>query len=647
MGEDRLRPEVIPNVCCPAARSIGKALKDACAVLSMEFKIPEYIDRIPKGTRRTCVSLRTSMEEWMSECLKRRSVHWRRKRRLSLAFKSFKRLFDVSCRECDPLLSTEAKRKWEAHVGKDVPMSSLPSGGDLEELRQAVRENLSGWGRMLASARVESELPFLGEYVPDQQGCYEISRGDGGTLACAVSDYSGDWGAVRLGVAKTKGKFRVVTMQSAEVKRILAPVHNALYNHCTSYGWCVRGDVTGGDFRAIVRDRREGESFISGDYVAATDNIYLPAVQIIVDEIARSSELSEEERSVLVGSFTDLRYKKAIVLDDHYAIKRGSMMGNLVSFPLLCLLNKSCWDIACNIRGGDRRRIGRFNGDDCMFAGDRQFFGTWRGVTARYGLVVNEEKTEFSGRCLDLNSQTYDVHKSSMIAKATLGFLRPARSEPSDMLSEVVRGLVGFSRVHVLDVILKLRWEISLRGVMGSLGCLSPWLRKQLVRMRWFRSAALMGGCPIDEKGVDRAVPVSVARPPRARFLPLVSSAAARLQRDHTEEWMGKRVTPLSRKLVRPSRQWQRKALSSVSSRRRFEWIGLRWAFVWPTALLEVAKQYPSVFARHDTKWFDDHPFLTTRPHVVEVRKVYSIGVGPPCALLQGVCVGKWRPTVL
>jgi len=477
--------------------------------------------------------------------------------------------------------------------------------------------------------KTEERAPFLGEYIPDQQGCYEVKRESGGTLACAVSDYSGDYSAVRVGVAKTKGKFRVVTMQSAEVKRILSPIHNALYDHITSLGWCVRGDVTHGDFDSVIRDRRPGEDFISGDYTAATDNIYLPAVQTIIDEISSCPELTVEERSVLLGSFDNLRYRENANAGLR-SIKRGSMMGNLVSFPLLCLLNKSSFDIACDIRNGsDRSRVGRFNGDDCIFCGDSNFFRVWKSVTSRYGLIVNEEKTGCSKRWLDLNSQTYDARSHRMVAKATLGFLRPARTEPSEMLAEVVRGLVGFSQCNVLRVIVMLRHEISLRGVLSSLGCLSRWLRMQLIRKRWFRDSAISGGAPTLEKGVRRSVEVTIGLPPREKFYDIVTSASARLQRENTEKWIGKRVRPLEVKLDRKAYFEARRSLPSFSFRRRFKWRGQRWAFVWPKYLLGLWGHLP-IFHDGSADWYTDHPFLTTRSKVVQVSGPYLRHYPPP-----------------
>lgn len=313
-------------------------------------------------------------------------------------------------------------------------------------------------------------------------------------------------------------------------------------------------------------------------------------------------------------------------------------MGNLISFPLLCLLNKACFDIACDIRDRKRRdRIGRFNGDDCMFCGDSEFFGTWRSVTSIYGLIVNEEKTGISRRWIELNSQSFDVRRRALVAKATLGFLRPLRDEPGSMLRSVIVGMRGFMRDHVGSVIRMMRHEISLRGVLEDLGSLGPFWRDQLVKKRWFRAAAMLGGAPTLEKGVDRGVPMLIGPPPRSRFFDFVTRAAARTQRDNTEKWKGVGVIAHERKLDRRSYKELQRRTDPQIFLRKFRWDGYEWAFVWPRSLYEVCKAFPDLFSGCTRgKWFDDHLFLTRRPCVVEVGKVRR-DFSPTVSLLTGV----------
>lgn len=525
-----------------------------------------------------------------------------------------------------------ARSRWDAHVDKDVPAEATQKCVDsLELLRVRVRELTSGWGGRLKGARTAGVQPYLGEYIPDQQGCYEVSRRQGGTLACGERDYSGQPSMVRRGVAKQKGKYRVVTMQSAETKRVLSPVHNAIYDHISSFGWCVRGDVQREDFASVVDDRREGESFISGDYTQATDNIYLPAVKAVIDVLAESTELSEAERKMMLGSFTNLRWRSMNSGREH-TIKRGSMMGNLISFPLLCLLNKASYDIACDIHFGEgARRIGRFNGDDCCFCGDRRFYDLWREITSNFGFIVNEEKTGFGCRYLELNSSIFDSQRRSLIAKPVLSFLRPSRNVPGTILPAVIEGIKSFSKsVQQWIVCGLMQYEITLRGVLPGLSSLGPWWRSVLVRQTWFRKACLCDAVPTREVGTKRTLAQMPGPPPSLSFaFSDISRAVGALQRDHVSKWLGVRVVPYEETILRTGilkwKKQNKRRRFAARLRNLFVWGGFRWVYTWPTELLEFVEGHmPSWLDREaeNREWMDDHPLLTRVPVVREVLRV-------------------------
>jgi len=510
--------------------------------------------------------------------------------------------------------------KWMEHVDSDVPLASTTRCRSwLPTLEVRVRQLISGWGRGLEGHRKEGKVPVFGEYVPDQQGCYEIPSSEGGTLACAPSSYSGLPNRVVLGVAKQKGKHRVVTMQSAEVKRVLTPVHNALYDYISSFGWCVRGDVQKEDFEAVIGDRREGEVFISGDYQAATDNIYLPAVNCIVRVISECPELTEVEREMLLRSFDEVRYKPTRCHPGQgNLIKRGSMMGNLVSFPLLCLLNKACFDIACDIRdGGGEKRVGRFNGDDCLFNGDDEFFGTWTRIVETFGFVVNKEKTERSTRWLDLNSRTYDRVLHRFIGKPVLSFLRTNRHAPGSILKSIVDGIQTFRwSVQLMIVNDMCRHEIMIRGPLSDVGCLTPRWRQELLKRKWFRTACLVGPAPVLSTGVRRSMETVVGPVPDSRTYRFVLEKSAVLQRECVDLWLGKKVKPLKEKIDRVYYKSQ-KSSKPAGLQKIYQYDGTRWAFVWPKELLVFFQEYfPERLRSCDSSmWMTDNPLLTTRPH--------------------------------
>jgi len=543
--------------------------------------------------------------------------------------KSVKRTFDFPCSPCDKISAQRARQALQKKVAEPCEFPRADWCYDpLWLLKQRVRELVSGWGALLVSSRkavgemrVENESWVKSGYVPDQQGCLETERGRGGTLGTGPSECTYPDSTVRVGVAKTKGKFRVVTMQSARVKRILAPVHTALYDHISSFDWCVRGDVSREDFMKIFDDRRDGEEVISGDYVSATDNIYLESVWAIVEVLAEDPDLSEEERKVLLGSFSGLEWLWGS--KELHPIRRGSMMGNLVSFPLLCILNKSCFDICSDIaRGSGSQRRSRINGDDCLFAGNREFYALWRKVTASYGLVVNEEKTGISDGWADLNSQPFLVSKGLM-PRPCLSFLRPRRLEPDCLLREVwmgIRCLSAPTRAWVFNV--AMRQEIAIRDI-----CVSDVPQRVLdglLRKSWFRRALEVGPAPLISDGVKRTVPVVLSNPPVSRAYRFVTEASNRIQQECVAFWQGRKVVPFSEKINKPAYYQMLRDVPNLPTlwhKARSEPV---WKFLWPRELLcFFERSFPHLLLSDEeclAEWIDDHPFLKVDVSLINHR---------------------------
>nr|UJQ92028.1 MAG: putative RNA-dependent RNA polymerase [Botoulivirus sp.] len=603
------------NARCSASGSLVNALNRAITVTAREFSLTSKTPVIRPGN---CSSIRA---QWKRETIKwRNALNLRTTSDLKLKamLKSCDRLFDRRCKDCDFGLSELAKEQWKEKMSQDVIIP--PADWCFDRfflLKERIRELSAGWGSRLEVCRQNGlENPI---YVPDQQGCLEVRREEGGTWSCAPNECEERDNVVRLGVAKTKGKARVVTMQSARVKRVLTPVHNALYDHISSFGWCVRGDIKEEDLRRVAEDRRDGESFISGDYESATDNIFVETVRAIVEVLCEDRNLTPMERDVLSNSFQNVHYRTCT--GRLYPIKRGSMMGNLVSFPLLCLLNKACFDIVSDLKiGWGSNRVGRFNGDDCCFCGDESFMRFWREVTSSYGLIVNKEKTGFSREWIELNSRSYNVRDDRFVPKPVLSFLRPARDDSeSDLLANVLESVRGLRReVQIWVVNCLMRAECSMRGVHPETYP-REWTN-YLLKRKWFRGA--MGyRCETVETGVKREVPVVIGPPPNERYYDWVTSRSRELECDNVRRWLGVRVEPFNSRFLLDHKSRSK----PVSRDSAFRWkVGrAEWAFVWPRAVWEIAKDLPGCVlspSERRTTWLADHPFLTVRRCMVRQR---------------------------
>lgn len=614
-------------------------------ILSREFGLTQGPPPVRGGD---CSTVRAEWKSWVAGV----SIHRERSfRRFSSAAKSCNRLFDVKCSRCDRAAACHARRLWDEHVSMDCDVGDTVSGFYAERLKRNVRELVSGWGERLESCRfVDSSLGD--SYIPDQQGCLETQRGVGGTLGTSPDDCTERPGIVRRGVAKTKGKFRVVTMQSARVKRVLRPVHNALYDHITSFGWCVRGEVKEEDFLAVYNST--SDDIISGDYQAATDNIFQSAVESIVEVFCEDPRLTSEERSVLRDSFSNLMWKSSVSGRLH-PIKRGSMMGNLCSFPILCLINKACHDIAAEeVYGVGERRVGRFNGDDCLFGGNPAMYAKWRLVTSIFGLIVNEEKTEVSRRFGDLNSRCYDFERRSFVSKPVLSFLLPARDAPGEILSSVIEGIKSFQpAVQQWVVNVLMRYEISLRGITLST-IPSQWC-KILVKRKWFRRCVWSGPGLVDDpiRGrdisfvefhrpndlfiptYDRSFPTVVGPPPVPSALSGVERISALIAEAHTSAWLGVKVVPPSPRLDRVGFRRIYDSDNRPLPLTRFVGVAVRWGFLWPRVLFTiVSEEFPELLiSDHDALVSQSLPyssrFLVLRHSFRVNRPTYSYPVPP------------------
>lgn len=72
-----------------------------------------------------------------------------------------------------------------------------------------------------------------------------------------------------------------------------------------------------------------------------------------------------------------------------HAMVRGQLMGNLLSFPLLCLQNYIAWRWC--FRGAWKSIPVRINGDDIVFRTSRARYQQWAGTVRQLGLRLSLE----------------------------------------------------------------------------------------------------------------------------------------------------------------------------------------------------------------------------------------------------------------
>jgi len=154
-------------------------------------------------------------------------------------------------------------------------------------------------------------------------------------LACETGNLEFDFpSSVDFRVVVAEGKARGITITHKE-HQVLKPLHNTLYNFLSRKNWLLRGDARSDVFKGF--ETRCGEVFVSGDYENATDGLSTEVSEAILDSLLSKCRYTPEgvRRWALSSLRSKIRYEDGEEIEQ----KRGQLMGNLLSFPLLCLYN--------------------------------------------------------------------------------------------------------------------------------------------------------------------------------------------------------------------------------------------------------------------------------------------------------------------
>lgn len=241
--------------------------------------------------------------------------------------------------------------------------------------------------------------------------CLERSRKKGGSRGEIGSTYSQDE-FIRLcsqghkfdprrkvRMVMAKGKTRIVTIASA-LQHEVKPLHVLIYRHISGQDWVLKGDANARRFKDFTHT--EGEFFFSGDYESATDNFPLGLSRAVLGWILETcSHVPPSIQEVALNSLGSVLVHTPGPGQPDVKVRQrcGQLMGNFLSFPLLCVVNYL----------GFRQTIPRecpvrINGDDIVFRATLSEGEAWREVVGKIGLVMSVGKTLVHARAFCLNS---------------------------------------------------------------------------------------------------------------------------------------------------------------------------------------------------------------------------------------------------
>lgn len=405
------------NDCAMQFRLKGKAI--TCVELLAEELGLEPVRDLPPRIR--CGELRAAIRGCFQESLPLEA---------QLSIKTSQKLERNTCRSCKARVLGSTLEKWKEARFQPQEVDEK----HLAQFRRAMRENIpTGWNR--------HSYPF----IPNGNASERCKRREGGNW-----NEEGFSRTCRAEAILSSGKARVVTMYSSHNSRVLQPLHTSLYKEIGRKGWLLVGPPTA----ERIAHLNGGGDYLSVDYASATDNIKQRYVRASVDELidrAAPPLTPEEERCLRV--VCELRFDP-----DQEPCPSGQPMGSLMSFPILCLVNKTINDLALtdllqegqlSFKEWTSHRL-LVNGDDLLTKeprkdsnlGGRIFFHG-----GQVGLVSNWEKTLKSSVEAEINSTLF--REGSEVKKTNVAafYMRPDTGDVLGYAKEASRTAEGFRKI--------------------------------------------------------------------------------------------------------------------------------------------------------------------------------------------------------
>jgi len=163
----------------------------------------------------------------------------------------------------------------------------------------------------------------------------------------------------------------------------------------------------------------------SGDYSAATDGLDPIKSEMTLDKIMDNLclPLWYQELCSKVLGMQEIGYGERNC-DGSFEQKRGQLMGSVLSFPILCILNMMTYLMSREdarllvreaARDGDRLRLNHLpvliNGDDILFCANREEYRRWSEVIGDIGFTKSLGKNLVSRKFCTINSCTFEVRE--------------------------------------------------------------------------------------------------------------------------------------------------------------------------------------------------------------------------------------------
>lgn len=424
------------------------------------------------------------------------------KSQLAMAIETSLSRGNVSAKEVSQAASLFLFRKCLPSSGGD------PLGGYFEKLARERPLN----GAFVEGSRLAMETLFpkgwdsgYSKYVDraiiTMGSCEEVPRRSGGAREYAASFGRETWKQALLGetervlksdpstwtrkvvILEDGGKKRVITVAPG-AQHLLHPLHDMIYDLLVDRRVAMRGDANAESLATMVRScDQKDEIFVSGDYESATDNFNASHSTWLLEKLRSHSTcvpsaIWDIAIASLRGQLKDPREKDKIHVQSD-----GQMMGNYLSFPLLCLTN--FLGVACSLGFSRAKQLSRdgllkINGDDIVFRATRSEYERWAEGVKTAGLTLSKGKTLVHKRFFSINSAFFRSTSQKCVQVPVLRSKSLLLLEEHDIHTFEPRGLSGFGSFKGLRAFSGLcewwmwRNRYLLEGAVGTEG--GPWV---------------------------------------------------------------------------------------------------------------------------------------------------------------------------
>jgi hypothetical protein len=163
----------------------------------------------------------------------------------------------------------------------------------------------------------------------------------------------------------------------------------------------------------IISKGKKGDWIASGDFSAATDNVKIELTKIVFETIINYlityNGLSFKHSAILRRVLYEhiIEYPKSSHLE---AVEQqnGQLMGSVLSFPILCIINLITYWIAVDPCQTNFRQLNVIvNGDDIMFTCNAEQYQDWLDTLPEAGLFPSPGKNFFHRRYCTVNTALF------------------------------------------------------------------------------------------------------------------------------------------------------------------------------------------------------------------------------------------------